>query len=195
MSRFNVSVDINKNNLMEDVKDYYNTLKELITTVYSFDWTEISYTLGHKIKANTTINEGTFYFCTWRGIGHGGYSYNLCFEPDHQSLEHSFNHHTVNQDTCCHYGTEDLSLTRTALISSLFAPIHTTSIVFPYGGCQFTIPGGATINTCLSEGGNMHPTQMGWKPTCSDFDSTLPSQAVQYSLFLPKNWLLPISFN
>lgn len=191
MSRFNVSVNINKNNLMEDVKDYYNTLKELITTVYSFDWTEISYTFGHKINANTTIKESTFYFCTWRGIGSGGYSYNLCFDPGHEQIEHSFNYHTVNQDTCCHYGTEDLSLTRTAIISGP----ETTSTVFPYGACQFTTSDGTVINTCLSEGGNMHPTQMGWKPTCINFDSTLPSQAVQYSMYLPKNWLAPIAFN
>ena len=127
MSRFNVSVNINKNNLMEDVKDYYNTLKELITTVYSFDWTEISYTLGHKINANTTINEDTFYFCDWRAVGHGGNDYNLCFDPNHEEIGHSFNHHTVNQDTCCYYGTEDLSLTRTAIVPDG----ETTPIVFP----------------------------------------------------------------
>ena len=99
-------------------------------------------------------------------------NYNLCFDPNHEEIGHSLNHHTVNQDTCCHYGTEDLSLTRTALISTV-VPQETISTVFPYGACQFTTSNGILINTCLSEGGNMHPTQMGWKPTCINFNSTL----------------------
>ena len=134
----------------------------------------------------------TFYFCYWRGTGHEGSDYKLCYDPEHEKIEHSVNYHTVNQDTCCHYGTEDLSLTRTATISF---QSKTLSTVFPYGDCKFTPSGGPTINTCLSQGGNMHPTQMPWKPTCGNFDSTLPSSSVQYSLFVPKNWLVPISFD